>query len=60
MENFSNNPSDWNIEGNIIGSELGGLTTLSNFLNTRAVVAYDTPQVVSGNTITMVKVTFGG
>lgn len=57
-EEFTTNPFEWSVDGNLIGLELGQLTTLSNFTTSHASVSYDTDQVVDGNTITMVKLIY--
>lgn len=58
MEEFKTNPESWKVEGNLIGEELGDLTTLSNFVNSHAAVDYDVDQTIGDYSVHMIKLTY--
>lgn len=58
MEAFINNPTEWSIDGNLIGSILGNLTILDGFTGSHASISAGTTREIDGKNINFVKITY--
>ena len=58
MESFLNNPSDWSITGNLIGTVLGELTDLSGFSGSHSTVSAGTTREIDGLQIAFMKLNY--
>jgi hypothetical protein len=58
MESFTNNPSNWKIDGNIIGQALGELIDLSIFTSTHSTVTAGTTREIDERSIRFAKITY--
>mgnify|MGYP000950516056 FL=1 len=58
MESFTNNPTEWSITGNLIGTLLGELTDLSGFTGNHSTVSAGTTREIDGKNIAFMKVDY--
>lgn len=58
MESFTNNPAEWSITGNLIGTLLGELTDLSGFTGNHSTVSAGTTREIDGKNIAFMKVDY--
>lgn len=58
MESFTNNPAEWSVTGNLIGTLLGELTDLSGFTGNHSTVSAGTTREIGGKNIAFMKVDY--
>lgn len=58
MESFTNNPTEWSIEGNLIGSILGNLTNYNGFIKSHAQVVAGTTREIENQTINFIRINY--
>jgi hypothetical protein len=58
MESFTNNPTEWSVTGNLIGTLLGELTDLSGFTGNHSTVSAGTTREIDGKNIAFMKVDY--